>query len=136
CARVWRPCLLLCCRCGGCGDLRSFPTRRSSDLFDRAAAEVELDRLKADEERLVERMRALDIARAENDRRRRELETGISAEGAALRKLSAETEARELARRWVVLKLAAGLLSSSMEAYRERQADPVMKRAGELFADL
>src|SRR5690606_6908683 len=104
--------------------------------FDRAAAEVELDRLKADEERLVERMRALDIARAENDRRRRELETGIGAEGAALRKLSAETEARELARRWVVLKLAAGLLSSSMEAYRERQADPVMKRAGELFADL
>src|SRR5690606_32528366 len=99
-------------------------------------AEVDLDRLKADEERLVERMRALDIARAENDRRRRELETGIGAEGAVLRKLSAETEARELARRWVVLKLAAGLLSSSMEAYRERQADPVMKRAGELFAGL
>jgi uncharacterized protein YhaN len=36
----------------------------------------------------------------------------------------------------VVLKLAASLLSSSMETYREQQADPVMQRAGKVFADL
>ena len=81
-------------------------------------------------------MNALGIARADNERRRRELETGIGAERAVFRKLAAETEARELARRWVVLKLAASLLSTSMENYREQQADPVMKRAGELFSAL
>jgi uncharacterized protein YhaN len=104
--------------------------------FDRIAAGLEIDRLTSGEDRLIERMNALGILQAENERRRRDLETGIGAERAVFQKLAAEEEAKELARRWVVLKLAASLLSSSMEAYRERQADPVMKRAGELFSGL
>lgn len=104
--------------------------------FDRVATGLEVERLVAEEDRLVERMNALGIAQADNERRRRELETGVGAERAVFQKLAAETEAKDLARRWVVLKLAASLLSSSMEAYREQQADPVMKRAGELFAGL
>ncbi|MCJ9748024.1 ATP-binding protein, partial [Neorhizobium sp. SHOUNA12A] len=104
--------------------------------FDRIAAGLEIERLDAEDARQVERMKALGIAQADSERRRRELETGIGAERAVFQKLAAEVEAKELARRWVVLKLAAGLLASSMEAYRERQADPVMQRAGQVFADL
>ncbi|WP_105432562.1 YhaN family protein [Neorhizobium sp. T6_25] len=104
--------------------------------FDRIAAGLEIERLDAEDARQVERMKTLGIAQADSERRRRELETGIGAERAIFQKLAAETEAKELARRWVVLKLAAGLLASSMDAYRERQADPVMQRAGQVFADL
>ncbi len=110
--------------------------RASLAGFDRISATLEIDRLTAEEDRLVERMKALGISQAENERRRRELETGIGAERAAFQRLAAEEEAKELARRWVVLKLAASILASSMEDYRERQADPVMKRAGELFSGL
>lgn len=104
--------------------------------FDRIAAGLEIERLDAEDARQVERMKALGIAQADSDRRRRELETGIGAERAVFQKLAAEAQAKELARRWVVLKLAAGLLANSMEAYRDRQADPVMQRAGQVFADL
>jgi chromosome segregation protein len=104
--------------------------------FDRITAAVEAETLEAADNRQIEALKSLGIAQADSDRRRRELETGIGAERAAFEKLAAEEEARDLARRWVVLKLAATLLSQSMENYRERQADPVMKRAGQLFSDL
>lgn len=64
------------------------------------------------------------------------MESGIGAERAAFQKHAAEQDARELARRWVVLKLASGLLASSLETYREKQADPVMQRAGVIFSEL
>jgi uncharacterized protein YhaN len=104
--------------------------------FDRIAAAVEIDGLELEDERQVERLRALGVAQANVDRRRHELEAGVGAERAVFEKLAAEQEARVLARRWVVLKLAGSLLAQSMEAYRERQADPVMKRAGEVFCNL
>jgi uncharacterized protein YhaN len=104
--------------------------------FDKVTAGLEIERLEAADSRQVDRISQLRTAEADNGRRRRELETGMGAERAVFQKLAAETEAKELARRWVVLKLASGLLSTSMEAYRERQADPVMRRAGQVFADL
>ncbi len=104
--------------------------------FDRIAAIVEIERLETEDGRQVERLKTLGIAQADNDRRRQALESGIGAERAVFEKLSAEEEARDLARRWVVLKLAAALLSQSMEAYREKQADPVLTRAGQLFSNL
>jgi uncharacterized protein YhaN len=104
--------------------------------FDRIEAGLEIERLAAEDNRQIETMKALGIAQADNDRRRRELETGIGAERAVFQRLAAEQEATDLARRWVVLKLAAGLLGSSMEAYRDSQADPVMQRAGRIFSDL
>ncbi|MCF6369993.1 ATP-binding protein [Rhizobium halophilum] len=110
--------------------------RAALEGFDRVAAGLEVERLDQEDAQLVDRVSDLRAARADNERRRRDLETGIGAERAVFQKLAAEAEARDLARRWVVLKLAASLLSSSMESYRERQADPVMKRAGELFSNL
>ncbi len=104
--------------------------------FDRIAAGLDVERLEADDNRQVDRLSVLRTAEADNQRRRRDLETGVGAERAVFQKLAAEQEAKELGRRWVVLKLAASLLANSMESYRERQADPVMKRAGQVFADL
>jgi uncharacterized protein YhaN len=104
--------------------------------FDRVDANLEIERLDAEDLRQVERLKTLGVAQADNERRRRELEGGVGAERAAFQRLMAEEEAKDLARRWVVLKLAGALLSHSMEAYREQQADPVMQRAGRIFADL
>jgi uncharacterized protein YhaN len=104
--------------------------------FDRVAADLEIERLTGEEARQVARYGELTAASAENQRRREALETGVTAEYAALERLSAEQEAKDLARQWVVLKLAAHMLNSSMAAYRERQTDPVMARAGAIFSVL
>ncbi len=108
--------------------------RTALEGFDRVAADLEIERLSAEDQRQVEAFAELTARSAENRRQREALETGTSAELAVFERLSAESEARDLARQWVVLKLAADLLADSMESYRERQADPVLKRAGEHFS--
>jgi uncharacterized protein YhaN len=102
--------------------------------FSRVEADLEIERLEAQDANQLQRFGTLSARLSENDRQRRELEAGKSAEYAVFEKLSAEQEAKELARQWVVLKLAAHMLGASMESYREKQADPVMARAGELFS--
>jgi uncharacterized protein YhaN len=104
--------------------------------FDRISAGVEIERLEAEDSRQVNRLADLRAGEADNLRRRQELEKGTGAERAVFEKLAAEQEAKELARRWLVLKLAGSLLSHSIETYRQQQADPVMTRAGEVFSDL
>jgi uncharacterized protein YhaN len=84
----------------------------------------------------VTRYGELTAAAAENLRRREALEAGVSAERAAFERLAAEQEAKDLARQWVVLRIASHMLGQSMEAYRERQTDPVMLRAGAHFSRL
>jgi hypothetical protein len=102
--------------------------------FVRVEAELEIERLDALDAVQFQRFGTLSAQLAENQRQRTALESGVSAEYAVFEKLSAEQEAKDLARQWVVLKLAAHMLNASMESYREQQADPVMTRAGELFS--
>jgi chromosome segregation protein len=109
-------------------------TRAQLAGFERVAAELEIERLTAEDLRQFTVHGELMARLSENQRQRRALETGVSAEYAVFEKLSAEQEAKDLARQWVVLKLAARILASSMEAYREHQADPVITRAGDLFS--
>ncbi|MGY5779209.1 AAA family ATPase [Rhizobium sp. LEGMi135b] len=104
--------------------------------FERVAADLEIERLTEEDQRQFSIHGELSARLAENRRQRQALETGVSAEYAVFEKLSAEQEAKDLARQWVVLKIAARMLAGSMEAYREKQADPVIKRAGELFSQL
>ncbi|MDI7860971.1 AAA family ATPase [Rhizobiaceae bacterium n13] len=104
--------------------------------FDRIAADLEIDRLSSEDQRQVELFGELTARIAENRRQRGAIETGTSAELAVFERLAADAEAKDLARQWVVLKLAASMLSSSMETYRERQADPVLMRASEHFSRL
>ncbi|MBB3453662.1 uncharacterized protein YhaN [Rhizobium sp. BK313] len=109
-------------------------TRAQLAGFERVAAELEIERLTAEDLRQFTAHGELMARLAENQRQRRALETGVSAEHAVFEKLSAEQEAKDLARQWVVLKLAARMLASSMDAYRAQQADPVITRAGDLFS--
>lgn len=104
--------------------------------FERVAADLEIERLAEEDQRQFTAHGELSARQSENRRQRQALETGVSAEYAVFEKLSAEQEAKDLARQWVVLKLAARMLAGSMESYREKQADPVIKRAGELFSQL
>ncbi len=104
--------------------------------FDRVAADLEIERLVGKDARQVTRYGELTAAAAENLRRREALEAGVSAERAAFERLAAEQEAKDLARQWVVLRIASHMLGQSMEAYRERQTDPVMLRAGAHFSRL
>ncbi|KQV27511.1 hypothetical protein ASC97_03775 [Rhizobium sp. Root1203] len=104
--------------------------------FDRTAAALAIEELEREDAELVDRLGDVTASLAENRRRRQELETGKSVEYAVFERLSAEQETRELARQWVVLKLAARMLATSMESYREAQSDPVILRAGALFSAL
>ena len=104
--------------------------------FERVAADLEIERLAEEDQRQFTTHGELSARLAESRRQRQALETGVSAEYAVFEKLSAEQEAKDLARQWVVLKLAARMLAGSMESYRDKQADPVVKRAGELFSQL
>lgn len=110
--------------------------RVSLASFDRIKAELDIETLIEAENGQFERHGELVARQTQNRKEREALETGVSAEYAVFEKLSAETEAKDLARQWVVLKLAAGLLAHSMESYRERHADPVMQRAGAHFSVL
>jgi uncharacterized protein YhaN len=104
--------------------------------FDRAAAALAVEELEREDAELVDRLGQVTALLAENHRRRQELETGKGVEYAVFERLSAEQETKDLARQWVVLKLAARMLASSMDAYREAQSDPVIIRAGTLFSAL
>ncbi|TPW33017.1 hypothetical protein FJU08_00150 [Martelella alba] len=68
--------------------------------------------------------------------RRDALTDGESAEMAAFIRVSAETEALEAAREWLVTKMAAELLERASERYRQSRADPVISAAGRHFATL
>ncbi|PZU22158.1 MAG: chromosome segregation protein SMC [Shinella sp.] len=110
--------------------------RAALEGFDRVAAGLDIERLEADDNAALEQFGDLNVRLADLRREREALEQGVGAERAALERLSAEVEAKDLARQWVVLKLAAGLLNATMDSYREKQADPVMRRAGDLFSEI
>ena len=68
--------------------------------------------------------------------RREGLEAGTGAELAAFERTSAATEIIATARQWAVLKIAATMLNAAIDKHREEQSDPLMVRAGALFATL
>jgi uncharacterized protein YhaN len=102
--------------------------------FDRTEASLQIEQLEREDVDLVARLGDLTAEVADNQRQRKELETSKSVEYAVFERLSAEQETKDLARQWLVLKLASRMLSSSMEAYREAQSDPVILRAGAVFS--
>jgi uncharacterized protein YhaN len=66
--------------------------------------------------------------------RRAAFEQGVGAEEAAMQQRSAEASLALHTRDWCVLKIAALLLGSAIEHQRSSQHDPLMARAGALFA--
>jgi uncharacterized protein YhaN len=69
-------------------------------------------------------------------RERDEAEQGMGAELAAQQRASAEAELIEASREWAVLKFGALLLGTLIDRRRANQNDPLMARAGALFATL
>ncbi|TDR89837.1 ATP-binding protein [Enterovirga rhinocerotis] len=67
---------------------------------------------------------------------RTRLEGGRGAEDAAARKAGAEVEIREAARRYAVLRLGSLLLDAAVDRHRAGRQDPLLTRAGALFARL
>ena len=75
-------------------------------------------------------------AREQAVRERAAAEQGLGAELAAQQRASAEAELVETSREWVVLKFGALLLNTLIDRRRANQNDPLMGRAGALFATL
>ncbi len=108
-------------------------TRKLAEGLDVIACRQEREALTAEEDEDEGMREELLQRRAECRHRKQELGRGESAEQAAFDRVSAEEEARELAREWVVLKLAGNLLDQAMERYRQGRADPVLENAGRHF---
>ena len=70
------------------------------------------------------------------ERKRGKFESEIGAEAALQQRRNAEAELVEAARRWAVLKAASALLGGALERHRATRRDPLMTRAGEVFATL
>ncbi|HEY0293386.1 MAG TPA: AAA family ATPase [Hansschlegelia sp.] len=104
--------------------------------FERDSAKAKAADLADEEKRLDDDIKE---AFAELDRERRhraELETGVGAEVAAVEQRIAEAELAATAREWAVLKIGALLLGEAVSRHHAAQQDPLITRAGALFATL
>ncbi|MGL4968289.1 MAG: AAA family ATPase [Inquilinus sp.] len=110
--------------------------RASLAEFDADTAEARLQGLAQEDDGLDH---AAQETFAEQDRalrRRAELEQGVGAEVAAQQRRNAETELVETAREWAVRKIGALMIGAAVERHRASQEDPLLARAGGLFAML
>ena len=110
--------------------------RAELSSFDPDAAEAEkiaLDTRLAELDRAGQEL----FARAEELRRKlRDAEGRTSAELANQQKQNAEAELQQAAHDWAVLKIAGVLLDGALKHHRAGRQDPLMQRAGSLFAML
>jgi len=110
--------------------------RRELAETDPDAIEAALVALAQAEEDLDRRGQTAFADRDRGERRRAELEGGVGAEVALAQRKAAEAELQAESRRWAVLKLAGLLLGSAIARQRAGQQDPLLTRAGALFAAL
>jgi uncharacterized protein YhaN len=109
-----------------------------ADLADFNWDEVEaaLTLLTEDDETLEREAHEVFAAHDQAVRDRAAAEQGIGAEVAAQQRSSAEAELAAVSREWVTLKLGALLIGTAIDRRRASQHDPLMARAGALFATL
>jgi chromosome segregation protein len=69
-------------------------------------------------------------------RRRAEAEQGMGAEVAVQQQSSAEVELLAASREWLILKFGALLVATAIDRRRAEESDPLLTRAGILFAKL
>jgi hypothetical protein len=104
--------------------------------FDPDAAAARLAELARRDEELGRIENDLYAQRSHRLREREALEAGVGAEEAWQQRRNAEAELLESARRWAVLKAASALLGGALERHRTARRDPLMTRAGAIFAML
>jgi uncharacterized protein YhaN len=109
-----------------------------SDLagFDIDQAEAMLKTLAGEEDLLNNESQEVFAEHDRSVRRRGVLEQGVGAEVSLQQRRSAEAELAVEAREWAVLKLGALLIGGVVDRHRTSQQNPLIARAGELFATL
>jgi uncharacterized protein YhaN len=109
-----------------------------AELNDLNSDEVEsiLAVLENEEQELEREMQEIFAAHSEAVRRRAEAEQGMGAEVAVQQQSSAEVELLAASREWLVLKFGALLIDTAIDRRRAEESDPLLTRAGVLFAML
>jgi uncharacterized protein YhaN len=103
-------------------------------IFNSDEAEAALNALTEEDQALDSEAQEVFAAHDRAVRERAALEQGVGAEIAAQQRRNAEAELTAASREWVVLKLGALLLGTAIDRRRASQQDPLMVRAGALFA--
>jgi uncharacterized protein YhaN len=104
--------------------------------FDPDAGSANLSELERRDADLAQQEKERYAERDRLQRKRGEFESGIGAEAALQLRRNAEAELVEAARRWAVLKAASTLLGGALERHRATRRNPLMTRAGKVFATL
>ncbi|MDR3471910.1 MAG: AAA family ATPase [Devosia sp.] len=104
--------------------------------YDRNRALLDAEDLERQSEALHAENNRLYAALGQKQMQREALEGGPGSELAAFERSIAETDIIAAARQWVVRRIAATMLGAAIERHREAQADPLLTRAGQLFATL
>jgi uncharacterized protein YhaN len=61
---------------------------------------------------------------------------GLGSEEASQQRVNAESEMQEVARNWLVLRLAGSMLNDAIKRHADTRQDPLIQRASSLFATL
>ena len=104
--------------------------------FDPASFDERLHALDQEAERLERDSKESFAAHVLKTQERAAREAGAGAELAAQKRSNAEGELARASRDWAVLKLGSLLLGRAIERHREAAHNPLMERAGSLFARL
>ena len=104
--------------------------------YDPARAPLDAEDLERQSDALHVENNKLYALLGQKQAERERLEAGSGSELAAFERRGAEVEIVASARQWAVRRIAAAMLAGAMERYRQAQSDPLMARAGELFAGL
>jgi uncharacterized protein YhaN len=104
--------------------------------FDRDRVDAELAMLAEESERMDRASNEVFAAQDALKKERERLEKGTGAELAWQQRRNAEAELREAAKDWAILKIGARLIDHALETNRAKHQDPLLSRAGEIFACL
>jgi uncharacterized protein YhaN len=109
---------------------------REAENFDADAALIRLGAIERQSDERKTRAREVFAEQRARQNELARLQQSAGAETAIFQRESARAEIAEQSRRWAVLKLAGLLVSAGLEKRRSQRQDPLLKRAGELFAGL
>jgi uncharacterized protein YhaN len=110
--------------------------RAELTTFNSDGVESILVVLENEEKELEREMQEVFSAHSEATRRRAEAEQGMGAEVAVQQQSSAQAEILAASREWLVLKFGALLVTTAIDHRRAEESDPLLARAGILFAML
>lgn len=110
--------------------------RRELEAFEPDAASLRLGEIDAHIEARDLEIREIHAERSRKISEREALEASGGAEAAIFAREGARDEMTELAHSYVTLKCAALLVDAGLSRQRDRRRDPLLARAGDLFATL